>query len=107
MGDITLNEVFEFLKWVVSVGGAIAAVLVGAKKIFAKLLSPLAKEIDEVKVANCMNYLVSFLSRVDRGEPYDEIELERFWEEYKFYTDKGKNHYIKSKVEHLQKDNKL
>jgi hypothetical protein len=56
---------------------------------------------------NAKNYIVPFLARVERGEPVDNIEVERFHEEYKYYRDHDGNSYIKSRVEKLQKDGKL
>ena len=70
------------------------------QKVVEKLLLPLSLD-------NAKNYLVPFLSKVERGEPCDEIELERFHEEYTFYTNHGGNSYIKSRVAKLQKEGKL
>lgn len=69
-------------------------------------LKQLSTRIDNVDLAACKNYLVTCLSKVDKG-PLDEIELERFWEEYEHYVDHGGNSYIKSKVEKLQQEGKL
>lgn len=55
----------------------------------------------------CKNYLVSFLSDVEKNHPIDETERERFWEQYQHYTEHGGNSYIKRKVEHLQSEGKL
>ena len=56
---------------------------------------------------NCKNFLVSFLARCDRGEYIDEIEKERFWEQYEHYRELGGNAYIGNKVESLRKEGKL
>ena len=55
----------------------------------------------------CKNYLVSFLSDVEKDELTDEIERERFWEQYQHYTEHGGNSYIKRKVEKLKSEGKL
>ena len=69
-------------------------------KVVKKLLRPIVLD-------NAKNYLVPFLSKVERGEPYDDIEMERFHEEYELYTDNGGNSYIKSRVDKLKKEGKL
>ncbi len=61
------------------------------------------KAINRVDMENCKNFLVSFLSRVDREQEVDEIERERFWEQYEHYLSLGGNSYIKNKVETLCK----
>jgi hypothetical protein len=80
--------------------GSIAAIIAGVKKAVGKLLEPLAMD-------NAKNYIVPFLARVERGEPVDNIEVERFHEEYKYYRDHDGNSYIKSRVEKLQSAGKL
>ena len=67
----------------------------------------LEKRIDAVDTEACKNYLVDFLSRVDKGQEVDEIERERFWEQYQHYKTIGGNSYIKHKVEQLEKDGRL
>lgn len=59
--------------------------------------------INRVDMENCKNFLVSFLSKVDKGNEVDEIEKERFWEQYEHYSNLGGNSYIKNKVEALCK----
>lgn len=100
MENLTLDEIARMAAFVVALGGSVAAIIRGVKKVVEKLLEPLSLD-------NAKNYLVPFLSKVERGEPVDEIELERFHEEYTFYTDHGGNSYIKSRVAKLQKEGKL
>lgn len=59
--------------------------------------------IKQVDMENCKNFLVSFLSKVEMGQEVDEIEKERFWEQYEHYSSSGGNGYIKKKVEVLCK----
>lgn len=100
MEQLTLEQIARGVAFLVALGGSVAAIIRGVKKVVEKLLEPLSLD-------NAKNYLVPFLSKVERGEPVDEIELERFHEEYTFYTDHGGNSYIKSRVAKLQKEGKL
>lgn len=100
MQNITLGDIATWAAFIVALGGSVAAIIKGVQKVVEKLLLPLSLD-------NAKNYLVPFLSKVERGEPCDEIELERFHEEYTFYTNHGGNSYIKSRVAKLQKEGKL
>ena len=100
MEQITLGDIAAWAGFAVMLCGSVAAIIKGVKKVVEKLLLPLSLD-------NAKNYLVPFLSKVERGEPCDEIELERFHEEYQFYTEHGGNSYIKSRVAKLQKEGKL
>lgn len=100
MENITLGDLARWAAFAVALGGSIAAIIKGVQKVVEKLLEPLSLD-------NAKNYLVPFLSKVERGEAVDEIELERFHEEYTFYTNHGGNSYIKSRVAKLQKEGKL
>lgn len=70
----------------------------GLEKSNAEIL----KRLDSVDIENCKNYLVTFLAEAARGEMKDETELQRFWEEYEHYTQKGGNSYIRNKVDDLK-----
>lgn len=65
------------------------------------------KELSRVDQEACKNYLVTFLSEIERGHKMDEIELERFWEQYKHYIEGGGNSYIKRRVEKYRDDGRL
>ena len=84
------------------------------KKLFKEQLKGINDEIGELKknvdrnnLESCKNYLVYFISDVERGEKVDDIQLERFYEEYETYKKAGGNSYIKHKVEKLKTDGKL
>lgn len=100
MEQITLGDIATWAAFVVALGGSVAAIIKGVQKVVEKLLLPLSLD-------NAKNYLVPFLSKVERGEPVDEIELERFHEEFQFYVSHGGNSYVKSRVDKLQKAGKL
>lgn len=59
-------------------------------------------QLDKVDIENCKNYLVTFLAETERGEVKDEIELQRFYEEYEHYVEKGGNSYVKEKFAKLK-----
>lgn len=63
--------------------------------------------LDVVDMEACKNYLVQFLSRVERDIAVDEIERERFYEQFAHYEKMGGNSYIKQKVNKLQAEGKL
>lgn len=100
MEQITLGDLARWAAFVVALGGSIATIIRGVKKAVEAIILPLSLD-------NAKNYLVPFLSKVERGEPVDEIELERFHEEYTFYVDHGGNSYIKSRVDKLKQAGKL
>ena len=100
MEQITVADLLGLLEYVLQIGAAVAAIIVGVKKVVAKLVLP-------ARMDNAKDYIVPFIARLERGEPISDIELERFWEEYHFYRDNNGNSYIKSRVEKLQKDGKL
>ncbi len=63
--------------------------------------------LDKVDMESCKNFLVRYLSDVEKDRRIDEIEKERFYEQYEHYQDIGGNSYIKQKVEKLQAEGKL
>jgi len=105
--NITLGDIQTWLGFLVALGGSVGAIGHFMKKALKKLLKPLEDKIDAFGTDNAKNYLVPFLSKVESGEPIDEIELERFHEEYEFYLNHGGNSYVKSRVEKLRKEGKL
>lgn len=120
--NITLGQLAQWLAFVVAfVGGVlylkkqIGGQLEGTiKKALDEMLQPIVRKLDEVTLQlgivdqeSCKDYLVSFLSDVEKGNPVDEIERERFYERYQHYTQHGGNSYIKQKVEYLQSEGKL
>ena len=72
-----------------------------------KSVDDLKKQLRDVDIESCKNYLVAFLADVDQGQPIDAIERERFWEELEHYEARGGNSYIHRKVEQMKAENKL
>ena len=107
MEQITLGDLATWAAFIVALGGSVAAIIRGVGKAVEKLLEPIKKQIRDVDLENCKNYLVTFLAAVERGQEHDEIELERFHEELSHYQAIGGNSYIRAKVDKLQKEGKL
>ena len=72
-----------------------------------KEMRSINNRIDEVDKNACKNFLVARLAEVEKGNALDDIEAERFWEQYEHYVDVGGNSYIKRKVEQLKSEGKL
>ena len=118
MKNLTVEQIGLFVTYMVALISGIAFILNKAKVWITKSLSdefkPINDKIDDlqsdlkqVDMNACKNYLVSFLSSIDKGKPIDEIEKERFWEQYEHYQKIGGNSYVTRKVEHLKKEGKL
>lgn len=107
MEQITLGDLARWAAFVVALGGSIAVIIRGVKTAVGKLLEPVVKQIESVDRENCKNFLVTFLAETERGQEHDQIELERFHEQFEHYKAIGGNSYIKAKVEKLQKAGKL
>jgi hypothetical protein len=67
-----------------------------------KTVDDIKTQLATVDLENCKNYLVTFLAECERGEKKDEIETQRFYEEYSHYIDKGGNSYVKEKYAKLK-----
>lgn len=67
-----------------------------------KTVDDIKGQLDKVDLENCKNYLVTFLAETERGEQKDEIEIQRFYEEYQHYVEKGGNSYVKEKFAKLK-----
>ena len=118
MDQITLGQIgltITFFAGIISAGGILYSwIKKRLDKLFEKQLEAfdlriktLEDRVEAVDMENCKNYLVSFLSDIDKGKHPDEIEMERFYEQYSHYESHGGNSYIKHKVEKLKKDGKL
>lgn len=118
MEQITLGQIAEWVAFCVALIGGLTYLHLQLKKWVSAMLKeefePINKKLDMVNQAldsvdleNCKNFLVVILADVEKGNPLDEIEKERFWEEYGHYVDKGGNSYIKTKVERLKAENKI
>ena len=124
MEQITLGQIASIFAFIVALGGSITGIIALIKKPFQKRDEELKKfialtvkaEVDPLKETMARienevkktdkeatkNFLVTFLSNVDRGEQIDEIERQRFFEEWEHYTASGGNGYLHAKVDRLK-----
>lgn len=104
MENVTLGELADTLKWIITLITSIITILIAFKKILDKSMQPIHKKIDELDVHQCKNFLVRFLSDVERGQKMDDIEIKRAHDVYDHYTnDLKQNSYIHDKWEKLMK----
>ena len=118
MEQITLGQIATAVAFLVALIGGVAFLLKKLKEFIVLTLkeelapikqdlSETKKLIDKVDLENCKNYLVMFIAETERGIEHDEIEKQRFWEEYEHYSNCGGNSYIKRSVEALKAENKI
>ena len=118
MGNITVSQIGVDVAFIVALitglGFLYGKLKTWLTKQFKEQLEPISKSIEkldkrivDVDLDANKNYLVTYLSNVEKGEAVDEIEKERFWEQYRHYQQTGGNSYIKHKVEKLEKEGKL
>lgn len=67
----------------------------------------LGKQIEAVDMNSTKNFLVARLAEIEKGNVLDDIEQERFWEQWEHYSKIGGNSYIQRKVEQLKADGRL
>lgn len=118
MEQITIGQIAVAVTFLVGIISGVTVLLTNIKKWIKNSMNEplneikeeikgLNERIDEVDMESCKNFLVNFLAEVDKGERIDEIEKERFFEQYTHYSKKGGNSYIKHKVDKLQDQGKL
>lgn len=113
MQNITIGQIATAVAFLVALFTGLGYLAKEMKKMLTQALKdefkPINQKIDtlesklnSVDMESCKNFLVRFLSDVEKGVDIDEIERERFWEEYEHYQKIGGNSYIKKKVEKLK-----
>lgn len=118
MGNITFGQTAEWLSLIAAVLVASGVIYKKIKEGIAKMLESefgainnkldaLSSRIDTVDNETTKNFLVARLSELDRGMTMNEVEKERFWEQYDHYTENGGNSYIKRKVDELEQEGRL
>lgn len=116
--DITLGQIGLLVAYLVALISGIAFLLTKIKTwfkgAFKEEIEPLRNDIKEVQtdmkqvdMNSCKNFLVRSLGDIEKNVPLDEVEKERFWEQYEHYQKIGGNSYIKRKIEQLQEEGKL
>ena len=107
MENITLGQIGVAIGSIVALVGGVEFILARFNKIFDKKLKPINTRLDNIELSNAKNYIVKFLSDVEKGKDIDDVVKERFYENYKTYKDLGGNSYVSHKVEKLEKEGKL
>ena len=120
MGQITLGQVSLAITFIVGLISGISYIRSNLHKWIADSLKDqftnvdvqldkvdaridhLEQHMEGIDVATCKNFLVARLSELDKGILWDEIETERFWEQYEHYRKHGGNSYIENKIENLK-----
>lgn len=119
MEHLTLGDIYgilTFIAGILTAGGVIGTFL---SKKFGKMmkeeLKPLEQKIDgvgkqvkQVDIDNCKNYLQQTISAIKDGAKLDTAAKERFYENYDHYTnDLNLNSWVHAEVDELKKSGKL
>ncbi len=125
MEQITIGQIVAALAVIVSFIGSVGYIKTHIKKWIADSLKEQFAKVDSqfdkvderidhlenhmegIDVATCKNFLVARLSEIEKGSWWNDIETERFWEQYEHYRKHGGNTYIQTKVEKLKDEGKL
>ncbi len=119
MQNITLGQIGTAVAFVVAlltgIGWIVKALKGWISDVLKEQIDSLRKDIkglgerlDDVDKEATKSYLVTFLSKAETGSPIDDIEMERFCEEYEHYKkDLHGNSYITHKVEKLKGEKKI
>lgn len=113
MQTVTLGEVGMTLTFIVGLLTAIGYLKEKGKnlincsvkadlKSISDKIDKLDGKIGDVDMNSTKNFLVARLSEIESGKKMDEIERERFWEQYEHYRKIGGNSYVHEKVEKLK-----
>lgn len=106
MENITLGQIavgVSFLVGLISGVGYLSSISrKWLKDAMKEQLDVIANRLDQVDMESTKNYLVTYLSDIERGKALDEIEKERFYEQYQHYQSLGGNSYIKNKADQMR-----
>lgn len=117
--NLTLFDISVIVLFIVGLIKGVQELKKSIKEFLQKLLSDQFEEVNnkldgmqetitKLDTQECKNFLVRFLSDVERGDLIYESEQRRFWEEYDHYiNDLHENSYIKEWVARLKKEGKL
>ena len=114
METLTLGWIADNIEFLLVLCAGIYAVYRGTRNGIRKLLAEefkalnsriddMQKQMNELDLETCKNFLVRYLADVEKGAMTSEIEQQRFWEQYEHYKSKGGNTYIAEWVDKLKK----
>ena len=118
MEQITIGQVVASLAFIVGFIGSVSYIKTHIQKWISDSLKPEFEKMDDkinhleshmegIDVATCKNFLVARLAEIEKGQEWNDIEAERFWEQYEHYTKHGGNSYIVQKVDKLKDEGKI
>lgn len=119
MENVTLGEVNTIILFLGGFIGALIVLITYLKKVLRTALkedfesikteiTSLKKDINEIGISDCKNFLINCFAKIEAGQELDETEKERYSECYDLYTNKyHKNSYIHSKHEKLVREGKI
>jgi hypothetical protein len=118
MENVTLGQIALGITFLVTLISGIAFLHKTLKKFLSESLGDqffeinvkidsLQETIDGVDMNHTKNFLVRVLSDIEQGNKIDEVEKERFSEQFDHYCEHGGNSYIRAKVEKLRQEGKL
>lgn len=114
MENLTVGTVVTVIGLLVGLIGGCAALYGYLKKVVTNMLEDqfkaINKRLDEIEegikqkdIDACKDFLVRFLSDIERGAGISEMEMQRFSERYNQYINKyEQNGYIQDKVNRLK-----
>ena len=106
--NITVGQIYGWLTTLIGIGGATIVIVNAVRKAIDKGFAPINEKIDKVDKNACMNYIVSVLDDIDKGNKLEGVARKRFYEQYEHYTkDLNGNTYIHDEFERLKKEGKL
>lgn len=112
--SITLGEILTSIGVIAGIIGGVFGLYKYFKKAVEKVLEEqfkaINKRLDDIEdnikqkeIDACKDFLVRFLSDIERGAGVSEMEMQRFSERYTQYIEKyAQNGYIKDKVARLK-----
>lgn len=87
MDNITISQIRDILKFIVEFVGLLVTIVVAIKKVLEKQLKSINGKVDNLDLNNCKNFLVRFLSDIERNQRIDEVEFKRAHDVYDHYKD--------------------
>lgn len=116
--SISLGQILIIMTFILGFSSATKKLCDTISEWFNKKLTPalmplikkqedMSSKLDCIEADSYKQYLVLFMSQLERGEVPDEVERALFDETYAKYTNAGGNSYIHRKYEKLQREGKI
>lgn len=106
--NITIGQLQSWALTIIAIGTATYTIVKAVRKAIEKGFEPVNTKIDKVDKNATMNYIVSQMNDIEKGEKLDGVAKMRFYEQYEHYVQDLKgNTYIHDEFERLKKEGKL